>query len=348
MWSTYGRRRQALRVQVPPRHEFDAGSYEPSGPSDAKRRMPAMPAPSFLCVGMPKCGTSTLYDVLRRQSEVFLPPVKEIKFLASARIQYSGSPYELLFSRHWAARQDRLAIFRIIKRVALNRGRPADLIWSLKYGFSKRNMAWYYSLFSEDRISGDISPIYHILRREDIVQIASAMPELRIIVLLRNPLQQIWSHCRMVVVSLNRQNQSEAFREHIETLSLGRRTYRSLIEDWSSQFGKRVFVGYLEDMAADPVRFFSEIFRFIGVERTECSIARDPLILGARSHVGIPYNVPEDVRATLADHAALRMEGFDAIAPDRAAAWRAELEVFRRAEPQPDGHGRSRTDPREL
>jgi hypothetical protein len=206
-------------------------------------------------------------------------------------------------------------------------------------------MAWYYSLFSEERISGDISPIYHILPREDIEEIASAMPDLRIIVLLRSPLQQIWSHCRMVIVGLNRQNQSEAFRKHIEALSLGRRTYRSLIEDWSSQFGQHVFVGYLEDMAADPVRFFSEIFRFVGVERTECLMARDPLILGARSHVGIPYNVPKDVRATLADHAAIRMEGFDAIAPDRAAVWRAELEAFRRAEPKPGGRGEARTDP---
>jgi Sulfotransferase family len=222
------------------------------------------------------------------------------------------------------------------------------LRWSLKYGFAKRDMAWYHSLFSESRISGDISPIYHILHREDIVEIASAMPNLRIIILFRSPLQQIWSHCRMVVVGLNKQKQIEAFREHIEALSLGRRTYRSLIEDWSSQFGQHVFVGYLEDMAADPVRFFSEVFRFIGVERTEFSMARDPLILGARSHVGIPYNVPEDVRATLADHAAIRMEGFDAIAPDRAARWRAELEVFRRAEPKPDGHGRSPTDPRAL
>ena len=94
-----------------------------------------MPAPSFLCVGMPKCGTSTLYDVLKHQNGIFVPPVKEIKFLASARIQYSGSPYELFLSRHWAARQDRLALMRTLKNVALNRRRPADLLWSVRYGF---------------------------------------------------------------------------------------------------------------------------------------------------------------------------------------------------------------------
>ena len=31
------------------------------------------------------------------------------------------------------------------------------------------------------------------------------MPNLKIIVLLRNPLQQIWSHCRMVILGLEKQ-----------------------------------------------------------------------------------------------------------------------------------------------
>lgn len=296
-----------------------------------------MPAPSFLCVGMPKCGTSTLYDVLRHQSEIFVPPVKEIKFLASSKIRYRGSPYQLLFSRHWAARQDRLAIMRVLKKVALNGGRPEDLLWSFKFGFSNRDLMWYYSLFSEDHISGDISPIYHILREEEIAQIASAMPDLKIIILLRSPLQQIWSHCRMVVVGLEKQKGPDAVRRHIEKLSHGRRTYLSLIDDWSSHFAGRIFVGYLEDMATDPARFFSEVFRFLGAEQAERSIARDPSGLGARSYVGVRYDVPDAARATLADHAAMRMEGFDAIAPERTALWQAELEGFRRGEPMLSG-----------
>jgi Sulfotransferase family len=294
-----------------------------------------MPAPSFLCVGMPKCGTSTLYEVLRHQSEIFVPPVKEIKFLASSKIRYRGSPYQLLFSRHWAARQDRLALMRVLKKVALNRGRPEDLVWSFRFGFSRRDLRWYYSLFSDDHISGDISPIYHILRREDIAGIASAMPDLKIIILLRSPVQQIWSHCRMVIVGLEKQDGSDAFRRHIERLSHGRRTYLSLVEDWSSHFAGQIFVGYLEDMAADPARFFSEVFRFLGAEEAERAIARDSSGLGTRSYAGIRYDVPEDVRATLADHAAMRMEGFDAIAPERTARWQAELEAFRHGEPMP-------------
>lgn len=305
----------------------------------AKIGINAMPAPSFLCVGMPKCGTSTLYDVLRHQSGIFVPPVKEMKFLASAKIHYSGSPSELLFSKHWAARQDRLAIMRVVKKVVLNKSRPENLMWSMRYGFVKRDLKWYYSLFPRDCISGDISPVYHLLDRAEILEIASAMPNLKIIVLFRSPLQQIWSHCRMVMVARNKQKEVDAFKSHIEKLSIGRRTYLSLIEDWSSQFEGQIFVGYLEDMAANPVRFFSDVFRFLGVDRTERSIARDQLVLGMRSHVGIPYGVPEDVRATLAYHAAIRMEGFDAIAPDRAGRWRAELEDFRRAEPKADGRG---------
>lgn len=296
-----------------------------------------MPAPSFLCVGMPKCGTSTLHDVFSRQREIFVPPVKEIKFLASAKIQYSGSPYELFFSKHWAARQDRSALLRIIKRTLTNENRPKDLAWSLRYAFVRRDLQWYFSLFSEDHISGDVSPVYHVLERKEIKEIASAMPDLKVIILLRSPLQQIWSHCRMVVVRLRKKNEGEAFKEHIEKMSRSRRTFRGLVEDWSSEFGEQVFIGYLEDMATNPARFFSDLFHFLGVEKPEGLIARDPFVLGAKSHVGIPYDVPEDVRTTLADHADIRMEGFETIAPDRATEWRNELEDFRRAEPEPHG-----------
>jgi hypothetical protein len=294
-----------------------------------------MPAPDFLCVGMPKCGTSTLYDVCRRQGGVFVPPIKEIKFLAFDKMRYKWSRRELFFSNHWTARQDRRALIRLIKRFILCEEASRDLAWAWKYAFARRDFHWYFSLFVNDRISGDISPVYHTLGQEEIKHIAAIMPDLKVVVLLRSPLQQIWSHCRMVVVRQEKQRSSEVLRRHIEGLTLARRTYRSLIEDWSSEFMEKVFIGYLEDMATDQAGFFCTLFRFLGVKNPERSIACDAFVQRTRSHVGIPYDVPEDVRAVLADHAAIRMEGFDAVAPHRASEWRAELEDFRHAARKP-------------
>ena len=47
-------------------------------------------APDFFIVGHPKCGTTALYEMLRRHPEVFMPELKETRFFA--RELHPGSP----------------------------------------------------------------------------------------------------------------------------------------------------------------------------------------------------------------------------------------------------------------
>lgn len=289
--------------------------------------MPMKSVPTFLCVGMPKCGTSTVHDVLAAQDDIFLPPVKEINFFAYSHLDYQKSLAELFLSKHWAARQDRLAILRGVKRVFLRQRRWADLAWLMRYTFGRNDTLWYSSLFPQDRISGDISPSYCLLEPSEIEWLANLHPGLKILIVLRSPLQQIWSHCRMSVVRIGKKADLAAFNANIEELTGYRPTYRGLVDDWSAVFGDRVFVGYLEDMAADPIDFFSSLMDFLGARFTCKSLAAK-----GKSHVGVPYPVPEGVRAALAKHAALRLEGFESVSPRRAAEWRAELDAFRQAE----------------
>src|SRR5690554_4527576 len=37
---------------------------------------------NFYCIGSSKCGTTTLHDILKQHPEVFLPEIKETKFLS--------------------------------------------------------------------------------------------------------------------------------------------------------------------------------------------------------------------------------------------------------------------------
>lgn len=290
-----------------------------------------MVAPRFLCVGMPKCGTSTLHAALAQHEQIFVPPVKELNFFAREHIQYHGSFAELLLNDNWAARQDRREIARSVRRTLRRQAPLTELSWSLRYALGRRDLAWYFSLFPEGRIGGEISPIYHSLPEPEIQHIAEVLPDLKVVILLRSPLQQIWSHCRMVVVRLRRERAVRSFNVHVKRLTEMRRTYRSLVMDWSEKFGEQVFVGYLEDMATDPWGFFANLMEFLGVEHDERALERDRAILATKQYVGLEYDVPEELRATLVEHAAIRMNGFEAIAPARTAAWRAELEVFERS-----------------
>jgi len=62
-----------------------------------------------------------------------------------------------------------------------------------------RGIAWYREQFSEDddRLHGDITPAYSILEPEVIREIRQEFPALRLIYILRNPIERAWSHAKM-------------------------------------------------------------------------------------------------------------------------------------------------------
>ncbi len=106
--------------------------------------------PDFFIVGHPKCGTTALYEMLRRQPEIYMPELKEPVFLAS----------DLLAG---------------VRRVAV-RARPQTL-------------EQYLSLFAgarpEQRV-GEASVLY-LWSRSAAANIAALQPSARIIAILREP-----------------------------------------------------------------------------------------------------------------------------------------------------------------
>jgi len=61
-----------------------------------------------------------------------------------------------------------------------------------------RGIEWYRTQFSEDdRLHGDITPAYAMLEPEVIREIRREFPALRLIYILRNPIERAWSHGKM-------------------------------------------------------------------------------------------------------------------------------------------------------
>jgi len=62
-----------------------------------------------------------------------------------------------------------------------------------------RGIEWYRKQFSEDddRLHGDITPAYAMLEPEVIREIRQEFPSLRLIYILRNPIERAWSHAKM-------------------------------------------------------------------------------------------------------------------------------------------------------
>jgi hypothetical protein len=121
-------------------------SVEPA----ADRASPQQRVPDFFIVGHPKCGTSALYRMLKRHPQVFMPTLKEPRFLDTDlrdRFQPPGSP------RLPSTLEEYLSLFR-----------PAQ----------------------PEQLIGEASPSY-LRSRTAASQIAEMQPAARIIAILREP-----------------------------------------------------------------------------------------------------------------------------------------------------------------
>ena len=143
--------------------------------------------PDFFVVGAPKCGTTSLYDYLKMSTKLFLPEIKEPQFFAYKNL---GNQFKSVNSP--------------------NNVKTRNFIIHLKD---------YQKLFlkaSNNQIIGDFST--HYLRYsnsfiENIKEVyGDRVAELKIIILLRDPIDRAFSHYTM---RLRDNNENLTFREAV-------------------------------------------------------------------------------------------------------------------------------------
>ena len=145
----------------------------------------------------------------------------------------------------------------------------------LKY-FSRRfheSLSGYSRNFAEakGKVIGDLCTSYSLLPQSRIRFIRRVMPEVRILVVLRNPLERAWSFANMQLVrDPNRRFEDVTEAEFIAHLrsekSWKHSDYRGLLERWLRVFPEdQLWIGFFEDISGQPQAFLTEVFDFLGV-----------------------------------------------------------------------------------
>ncbi|HEY0517303.1 MAG TPA: sulfotransferase [Solirubrobacteraceae bacterium] len=203
--------------------------------------------PDFFLAGHPKCGTTALYDMLRRHPQVFMPEVKEPRWFApDLRSPYRSGP------DGQSGFENYLALFE----PAL----PTQLI-------------------------GEGSTCY-VWSRQAAGLIAEAQPQARIVVILREPGSLLRSlHLQMLqhkseeVPSLREALELEARRRNGELLTeinrekpaylmyMDRVRFLEQLQRLHGVFGReQVLVLIYEDFRADNDATLRTVQRFLGIE----------------------------------------------------------------------------------
>jgi hypothetical protein len=222
--------------------------------------------PGFLGIGAQKAATTWLDRCLRRHPSLWLPPIKELHYFDDP-----GAARPVL-GRGWAGRRLRRQLAPRLRADLRFRDR-IGLRWDARYFFGRRDDEWYLSLFpgDSDAVSGEITPDYSILDAGAVARVHRLLPEVKLIFLMRDPIDRSWSQIRMDVARTGRRAGEVAPDELIGLARSGRIARRSdyerTLRTWGSQYAdERFFIGFLEDVRARPEAVLADLFGFLGVD----------------------------------------------------------------------------------
>lgn len=135
----------------------------------------------------------------------------------------------------------------------------------------KHGISWYTQLFlNEELINGEITPAYAFLPIDVIQDIYNIEPNLRLIYLIRNPIDRAWSSARMALARagmLHEEASDQWFIDHFKSSgSLARGDYESCIRNWRSVFpSNQLLIIRYDVMENRPVFIANTVLNHLGL-----------------------------------------------------------------------------------
>jgi hypothetical protein len=139
--------------------------------------------------------------------------------------------------------------------------------------FYERGVSWYRSLFesSDGTVKGEITPAYALLTEERVREIYGLNPQLRIIYIIRNPIERAWSAALMALerAEMTYEEASDQwFVDHFRSVgSLSRGDYEACLRRWRSVYPKgQLLVQRYDHISAAPRAVLKLCVEHIGAD----------------------------------------------------------------------------------
>ena len=275
-----------------------------------------MSGPTFLGIGAQKAGTTWLHHALEVRPDVWVPPVKELHFFDEkigkpqgwfANV-HSGSTSATRWRRQVATERRRREAVEIIDAAEHERR-----TWCSRYFFEEPSIEWYRSLFANHRSSaGEITPEYAVLPDDAIAAALTELPDIRVIYLLRNPIEREWSAAQMGIRKGLREPSSVLQGRHRHA------HYPGIIDRWSKHLGDgRLHIGWYDDIVHRPHKLLIGVLDFIG-----CS-TDDIVVPEGRPNRGNIDSIPAEYAIALAELFSPEIDELSARFGGAASNWAA-------------------------
>jgi hypothetical protein len=239
------------------------------------KRAEDLTLPDFLGIGVPRAGTTWLFNNLRSHPEVFVSAPKELHYF-DARFHEPLSSYARNFRE------------------------------------------------GTGRVKGEVTPEYLFVPESRVRFVEAVIPDLKTIVLLRNPVERAWSDALRVKVKRPRRKYEDASEDELTELltkeNFTRRSeYLTGLRTWRQVFSpERMFVGFFEDIRVRPTQLLREIFEHIGVS-TDIDWQNFPYEV--RVNQNQPVEMPDHIRSLLISQQRSQLEELHDMFGERISAW---------------------------
>ena len=259
--------------------------------------------PHFLHVGPERTATTWLYRMLGQHPDVYVNPVKEIRYFFEAHAYPGEGLLERFRDGDWHNEFYRDYLKGRLKfcvRHPLLAARSTErLKWDCKFLFGRRSDEWFDSLFrSEDsKVTGDFSVQTYRLPPEEIVRISREWPDMKVLFGMRDPVEWTWSYASMsLFFDREPADVSEPqFLNHFRKNAAEFPTVSS-ISVWEQAFAGRFKILFYDDIAQDSASALLNVCEFLGIETEPIANIED---VSRRVYPGPTFAMPTHYRRML-------------------------------------------------
>lgn len=244
----------------------------------AGRRDIPLVKPDFLGIGTARSASTWLHSRLSQHPDVYLPKLKELHFFNERREHISCD----VSGASWT------------RPVYFDLNNPVHWRWySLQF------------LPGQGKVKGEITPDYSTLSRERVGEVRAHLPDAKIILNIRNPIDRAWSGLRYSWQrhwdeKLEPGDVERLMRAALHPERLLRGDYPLTLTNWEAHYpeAQRLYLFY-DDIAASPSTELRRVAAFLGVDPLKLPAAQGD---AARVNHAPRENIPPEVRARLREH----------------------------------------------
>jgi len=243
--------------------------------------------PDVIYIGVPRGGSTWIWKNLSQHPDAWTLPFKSVEYLNNK------------------AGLRRMKNFKINREEILTRGSMKTHLWNLHYFFYPfLNDGWYQRLFKPgaDKLKIDIAPSCIRRSSEDIESIHDRMPNTKLLLALRNPVERTWSHAMQYFVrnqdrKLEEISQAELMSYFEKPNQYKNGCYARILERWENIFPTdQLYVYFFEDILKKPEWLLEQLCMFLNLEYRSSYF--DETIRKAGNYTGL-REIPEEIERYL-------------------------------------------------